>query len=218
MGAGYENLRTAGGVADFDNIDLYSAAFLQFLALDLLVCRHNSLGIFAVGADLDGETAVFGIDAGNSAGEDLVLFVVELLVYDAALCLTDSLNDNLLCSLSGNASELLGVNGDLYGTADLGSLGNGLCSIKIELSCGVFDLLNNFHLDIHIDLLLFFVHIYDNIVSSIGIILAESCHHCLMDLVIHILSGNALFLLESFNGNKKFSVHLSILLKTCILC
>ena len=136
-----------------------------------------------------------------------MLFGGKLLVDDAALGLTNALDDDLLCSLCGYAAELLCLNGNLDGIADLGTLGYLLRSLKVYLKSFVLDLLNGNLVDIHLDTLSALIKQDFDIVSALGIITAEGRKHRLLYLVIHVFPGNALFFFKIFDCREKFCVH-----------
>ncbi len=133
----------------------------------------------------------------------------ELVIDHAALSLADTLNDDLLGRLRRDAPELARIDRHFDLAAELGALGDLLRLLKRELNGGVFDLLLRHHIaqNVHIDLFLFLVHLHDHVVRRIGIVLAEGSQHSLVDLVVHILAGNAFLPFDILDGTEKFCVH-----------
>ena len=86
---------------------LDAVALFELFGLDALIGSKHGLGKLTVGGDADGNTAGPRLDMRDDTGEDLMLLGGELLIYNTALRFTDALNDDLLCSLSRDAAELL---------------------------------------------------------------------------------------------------------------
>ncbi len=210
MRARDQNLGAAGGVAHFHHVDLDPVALAEVLALDALVGHEHGLGKLAVGGDADGHRTVSRLDMADDAGEDLMLLGGELLVNDAALRLADALDDDLLCRLGGDAAELLGLHGNGDQIAELGAAADLPGGLEIDLVAGVLDLLHHGLHDVHLDALLVLVDDDLDIVLTLGIVAAESRQHGLTDFIVHIVAGNAFFLLDVLDGFKKFSVHASL--------
>ena len=207
MSAAYENLRPLGRISYFNDIDLNSVAFLQRLGLDPFIGREHRLGILAVGADADRNTAGSRLDARYNAGEYLVLFGGKLLIHDAALGLADALDDHLLCSLSRNASEFFSLNRDLYGIAKLCALGDFLCGLKVYLERRLLDLLDGDLVYIHFNALSILIKQNIDIIRALGIIAPECSKHGLLYFIIHVFSGYSLFFFKIFDCREKFSIH-----------
>ena len=201
------DLGTAGGVLHLDHIDLDAVALLQVLTADALVQGQHGLGKLAVGGDADRDRTVARFDMGDDAGEDLVLLGGELFINQAAFGLADALNDDLLGGLRRDAAELLGLDRDGDGFAQLGPAGNLLRAVKIDLVIGVGDLFDDELVDLHLDA--FFIFIQDDldVVLVLGVVAAERGEHRLADLIVHIVAGNAFFLFNVFDGCEKFCIH-----------
>ena len=133
-----------------------------------------------------------------------------VLVNYSALSLADALDDHLLCSLSCNAAEFLGLYRNFDSISELCALADLLCRLDVYLQSGIFHLLNGDLVYIHFYALSAFVKQYVNIIRTLGIIAAECRQHCLLYLVVHIISGNTLFFFEILNCREKFSVHFNI--------
>ena len=144
---------------------------------------------------------------GDDAGQNLMLLGSELLKDEAALGFTYALNDDLLCSLRRDAAELLGLHRHADDVADLRALADLLCSFQIYLKIGILNFLDNGLLHDHVYALLVLVQNDLDIVRAVRIVAAESREHRLIYFVVHVASGNALFLLDIFYGFKKFCVH-----------
>ena len=178
--------------------------------------REHGLGELAVGGDADGNGAVARLDVGDHAGEDLVLLGGELVVDDAALGLADALDDDLLGSLGGDAAELLGLHRDRDRVAHLGAAADLLGGLENDLVAGVLHRLDDGLVHDHLDLLLVLVQQHLDVVLALGIVPAEGGQHGLLDLVVHIGAGDALFLLDVLDGFKEFSVHVCLPPLICI--
>ena len=131
----------------------------------------------------------------------------ELLIDDAALGLTDALDDDLLGSLGRDASELLGLHGDAQLVAELCALVDFLCRLKNDLVAGVLDLFHDGLDDVHLNALAVLFEDDLHIVLALGIVAPEGGQHGLLDLIVHIAAGNALFFFDILNGLKKICVH-----------
>ena len=226
MCAADKDLGALGRISDLNNIDLDAVALLEGLGLYSLVGGKHGLGILAVGADSDRNASRPRLNAGYDAGEYLMLLRGEFLVDDASLSLADTLNDDLLCSLSGNAAEFLGLNGNLYSVADFGTLGDLLCGLNIDLKRRVLDLLDSDLVDVHLDALSALIQQYFNIICALGVITAKSSLHSLLYFIVHIILGYSLFFFKILNCGKEFCIHFNIPLFlymltcsfTCAIC
>ena len=138
----------------------------------------------------------------------------ELFIYDAALRLTDALNDDLLCSLSRDAAELLRLDRHGDNVAHLGTAAVLLCGFENNFVAGILDLFDDGLVDVHLKALLLLVKDDLNIILALGIVLAEGCKHGLLDLLVHIAAGNALFFFDILDCFKKFSVHFILSIQT----
>ena len=212
MRAGYHHLRPAGGAPHFDDIDLQPVALVQLLAAYLLAGGQQSVRIFGVGADLDGRRARARVDAGNDAGQYLVLLAGELVIYHPAFRLAYALDDDLLGSLGGDAAEFLRLHGDGDGVAHTVALGELVRAVHVDLRCRVLDLVHNSLVYHELDALLVLVEDDFHIFPVLRVVLAEGGEHGLLYLLIHVAAGDALFLLDVLNSGEKLCVHLPKLL------
>ena len=64
--------------------------------------------------------------------------------------------------------------------------------------------------DLHVDTLFVLIQNDLYIVLILRMVPAESRQHSLADLIVHIGSGDALFLLDVFYGSKEFCIHNSM--------
>ena len=209
MRAGDEHLRAAGGLAHLDDIDLDAVALGELFALDALGGGEHGLGEFAVGADLDGHGAGARIDARDDTGEDLMLLGGELVIDDAAFRLADALDDDLLCRLRRDAAEFLRFDRDADGVADAGLLIIVMRLVEQDLR-GVVHILALLHDGLeneHADGLFIFVHDDLDIILAVGVVALEGGQQGLLDLLLHVSAGDALFLFDLLDGVKKFGVH-----------
>ena len=102
VGAGDDQLRTTLVLVDLDQEHLDPLAGAVTLVRHLLPSRHDRLGF----AQLDDDRPRIGTL--HDAVEDLALLVVKLFVDCIALVVPDTLQDDLLHGLRGNAAEVLG--------------------------------------------------------------------------------------------------------------
>ena len=144
---------------------------------------------------------------GDDAGEYLMLLGGELLIDYAALRLANALNDDLLCRLGGDTPELLRLHRDGQHIAELGAAAQLLCGFKVDLVRGIFDFLHDGLVDVHLDALVLLVKNDLNIVLAFGVVAAECRKHRLLDFVVHICSGDALFFFYILYCLEKFCVH-----------
>ena len=207
MGATDEHLRASGGISYLNDVDLDAVTLFELFGLDALIRGKHGFRKFAVGGDADGDASVARLDMGDDAGQDLMFLGGELLKDEAALGFAYALDDDLLCSLSRDAAELLGLHRHADDIADLRTLADLLCRLKIYLKIGILNFLNDSLFHDHVYALLVLVKNDFNIVRAVRIVTAEGREHCLINFVVHVASGNALFLLDIFYGFKKFCVH-----------
>ena len=209
MGPGDQDLGTAGGAADVHHIHLDVHPLGELLAGDLLARHQQSLGGLGAGADAKGYVAVPGINAGDHAGQDLVLLGVELVVHLAALGFPQALNDDLLAVAGGDTAELRVVHGNIHDVADLILGGDGLGLGQRHLIGGVHIVLFVHHvlLDVHLQGLVLLVHIHDDVLHAVVIPLVGGGDG-LDDLIHHKGLGNvALFLQQSQSREDLRRVH-----------
>ena len=133
----------------------------------------------------------------------------ELLIDNAPLGLADALDDDLLGSLGGDAAKLLGLHRHADHIAHLGPAADLLGSFQNDLMAGVLNLIHDELVDIHVNPLLVLIQNDLHIVLALRVVTAESGQHSLLDFVIHIGLGYALFSLDIRNCLKKFCVHFS---------
>ena len=80
---------------------------------------------------------------------------------------------------------------------------------------GILDLIDDGLVDVHLDALLVLFKDYIDVILALGIIAAESGQHGLLYLVVHVLSGDALFFFDILYGFKKFCVHFILSILIC---
>ena len=100
MRARNDDLRSLVRLLDLDDVCLDAVAVRVRLRRDLLSRRQHGFRLAEVDVD------VVVLDALDEARQDVTLAAHELLVDDAALCLADALDDDLLRRLSGDAAEI----------------------------------------------------------------------------------------------------------------
>ena len=207
MGPGDQHLGPPGGVAHVHHVDLDVHALLQRLAGDLLPGQQQRLGGLRAGADAEGGRAVPGVDAGDHAGEDLVLLGVEFVVDLAPLGLPEALDDDLLAVSGGDAAEFHFVHRDVHHVADLIPGGEGLGLLQGHLVEGVHIVLLVHHglADEHAQLLVLLVRLHDDVfLFHVLVVPLVGGGDGLDDLLQHSLLGNAPFLLQQFQGGEDF--------------
>ena len=157
----------------------------------------------------EGHRAVPGVDAGNHAGEQLVLFGAELVVDHPLFRLPDALDDDLPGGLGGDAAE--GPCLDLYAhrVAQLG-LGQGAAGLlQADLHGGVIHLLHDLLFQKQTDGAVRLVGLNDQVVPHALVVPAVGGQQGLGHLFHHIAGLNAFFLLNLMNGLKEFlAIHL----------
>ena len=203
MGTGNEHLRPLGGAADFHHIHTQAHALHIALALHLLAGSQEGLGGLTAGTDAQAGGAGAGINAGDHAGEDLVLLGGELIIDHAPLGLAHTLDDHLAGGLGGDAAEVTGLDLDADHVAQLGLGQLGAGHLQAHLGAGVVDLLHHVLLDEHADGTLLLVGLHADVVAHAFVIPLVGGHQSLGDLLQHIGLGNALFLLNQVDGGKK---------------
>ena len=197
MGTGNVDQGTAGSTVDLQDVDTDQIAGLVLLAGDLLGNTQDSVLLLVALADLD-EDIAGGIQTQDGAGQQLLSLGRVALVSDAALSLTDALDDDLLGSLGSDAAELLDVDGQGDGIAQLDVGVGDAGSVDVDLQRGVPQVVDN-GLDLaHEDALLGDVDddILGGDVTVILTILAVCIGQRLLQTLHHVIHGNALGLLQ----------------------
>ena len=203
MGAGDEYLRSLGGAAHLHYVDAQSHPFEVRLALDLLAGGQEGLGGLAARADAQAHRAGAGIDAGDHAGEDLVLLGGELVVDHPPLGLPHTLDDHLAGGLGGDAAEIAGAHLDADDVAKLG-VGQLLpCHLEAHLGAGVVDLLHHVLLDEHAHGTGLLVGLHGHVVPRALVVPLVGGHQGLGDFLQHVGLGDTLLLLNQVDGGKE---------------
>ena len=203
MRAGDDDLRAAGLAAHVHQIDLDALALDERFALDLLAGGQDGVGRLRARADAQGDAAVARVDAGDDAGEDLMLLGVVLLIDHAALGLAQALDDDLLAVAGGDAAELDVIDRKIDDAAHLVLGGELLRVLERHLRAGVLDLFDNLLLHIHLQIALCLVHVHDHVLHALVVALVGG-GECLHDLIHHKGLGNAALLFEHCKGGKDF--------------
>ena len=140
--------------------------------------------------------------------------LLELILIDTApvrgsMRVTDALNDDLLSSLRRDAAELLCFDRDADNVADVRLFFVALRLVEQDLR-GVVYVLALFYNGLeneHGDGFLSLVHDDFHVILAVGIVPLEGGQKSLLDLLLHVPAGNALFLFDLLDGVKKFGVH-----------
>ena len=135
-----------------------------------------------------------------------MLLGLELGQYHAALCLTDALDDNLLCGLGCDAAEGLGRD------VDVDDIAQNCASLVLarfldgHLLVGLINIVYNGLADEHADVLALTVR-YDVYIIGHTVVFTLICgDECLTDAVEHVVNRNALLLFQLLEGGKKFLI------------
>ena len=203
MSAGDDDLGALGGLADLYHIDLQALTLRVGLAPDLLVDAQIGVGKFRAGADAHRGRTVAGVDAGDHAGEQLVLLGGELVVHHALLSLPDALDDDLPGGLSGDAAKALGLDLDADHVPQLGAGEGGLGLGQADLAGGVVHLLHHVLFQEHPDGVGLRIGVYHQVVAHALVVPPVGGHQRLGDLFHHVAGLDALFLLDLSDGGKK---------------
>ena len=217
MGAGNDHLRAFDAPAHFHQIDLQPLAFPDGLVLHLLGRREDGLGLFSSGAQLQDHRAVAGIDAGDGAVEDFVLFGGKLIGHHAPFGFPDALDDHLLCRLGGDTAEFAGVDVDADLVAHRGLGGILERFLQRDLGGRVEHFVHHGFDSVHGDGAGFRVDLHKYIIQSgaLGVFFIDGLvggGQSLGDAVQHIIFLDALFLFQIGQGLHQFSVHFCLLL------
>ena len=203
MGAGDKDLGTLGGVADLHHIHLQALTLYIVLALHLLVGAQIGVGELGAGVDAQSDGAVAGVDAGDDAGEQLVLLVAELVIDHALLGLADALDDDLAGGLGGHAAKVLGLDLHADHVAQLGLGQDQAGLLQADLGGGIVYLLHDVLLQKQADGAGVGVGVNDQIIAHALVVPAIGGQQSLGDLLHHITGLDALLLLDLGDGGKK---------------
>ena len=139
MGAGEEDLRSAGFAADIEDVGADAVAVAEHLARQHFVAADDGF----TAAEIDDHAAIF--DALDDAVDDVADAVLEFLILPVALGLAHLLHDHLLGGLRGDAAIFQRRQGVGDGVADLGARVGALRVRQRNLVRGVLDLLDDQH-------------------------------------------------------------------------
>ena len=195
VGAGHHDLGAPGAAADLHHVDLAAHPLGQHFAGDLLADGEQGVGGFRAGADAQADVAVARVDAGDGAGEDLVLLAGELVVDHIALGFFQALDDDLLSVAGGDAAEIHVVHGDADGLAHADGTGDGLGVGAGDLAAGILHLVHHGFLEIHLQCPLFLVHAHDH-VFRVRVVVLIGVDQGLGDFFHHIVLRNAFFFFQ----------------------
>ena len=159
-------------------------------------------------AQIQGHDAFLGVHTGNGGLHDIVGAGLDLAELLAALGLADALTDDVLCGLSGDAAEVLGLQrgddavADLIGLADLLGLGDADLRVLVVPVLVGDDILDQGHVeaaclgvDIHLD-----------VVFLDFIVLLDGNDDGRLDLLDQVFCGDAALVLQHGESFKKFVV------------
>ena len=198
MGPGNMDQRTAVGLVNFQNIDPDLVAFGVGFTGNLLGGAQNSIGLLVALADTDKHIAGDGIDPQHGAGEQLLGFAGVGFIHHAALGFPDALDHHLLGGLGSNAAELLDVDGNSHGVANLqvGVLQPGGINVDFQGDVGQFvndglDLVHGQALFTDVD-----HNVFTGDVAMILPVLAVGVGQRLLQTLHHVINRNALDLFQ----------------------
>ena len=206
MGAADEHLGAALGDGHVHHIHLHHLTLGEGLARHLLVL--GQVGLAAL-AQIQGNHAAQGVDAGDGAGDDLMrlgLHLGELLV---ALGLADALPNHVLGGHSGNAAELLGLEGGHQPVAGLQALAELMGLGHAHLGVRVLHLFHHVPHQGHIELALGRVDLHQNVVVLHLVVLLHGDDDGVADALDEIIGGQAALFFQHGQGFKKLCVHFS---------
>ena len=203
MGAGDEDLGALGGLADLHHVHLQPLALHIVLALHLLVGAQIGVGELRAGADAQGGSPGAGVDAGDLAGEQLVLLGGELVVHHALLRLPDALDDDLAGGLGGDAAKALGLDLNADHVPQLGPGEGGLGLGQADLGGGVVYLLHHVLFQEHAHGVGLRIGVHHQVVAHALVVPAVGGDQGLGDLLHHIAGLDPLLLLDLSDGGEK---------------
>ena len=201
MGAADEHLRASGGISYLNDVDLDAVTLFELFGLDALICGKHGFRKFAVEA-MRMETLPLRGSIWETTPVRISCSLGELLKDEAALGFAYALDDDLLCGLSRDAAELLVSTGTPTTSPIFARLLIFFAASRFisRLASSTSSTTVFFH--DHVYALLVLVKNGFNIVRAVRIVTAEGREHCLINFVVHVASGNALFLLDIFYGFK----------------
>ena len=221
MGTGNVDHRTAGHLAHIQYVYADQIAGLIAFAGDLLVNTQHSIALIVALTDVYKNIAV-GVDAENSAGEQLLRLGGVAFKGCATLCLTDALDHHLLGGLCGDPAELLNVNGNAYGFAHLNVGVNVPGGVDVHFYSGVFHFLHSGLYRIHEKTLFAQIdhHILCGDVLVILTVSAVGVGERLLQTFHHIGNGNAFDFFQIPQAGENFcaDIYLGYFRFLCLSC
>ena len=202
MRTAYHNLRSLADILNINNKNLNHLSLNKSLARNLLCLRKNSLTL----TYLEHCVSCNRVNLINLCGNKFLILALEFLKHFSSFCLTNTLTDNMLCSLSNDSAELLCFKRNVDGLADLCTLANKLCLLESKVCIWVFNFLYNILCNIDLDSHLLGVDVAMNDVLAVIIMLSRN-NDCSRNLIIKVFLGNAFFCRKHFYCFKKFLIH-----------
>ena len=206
MGAADGDAGAAVRCQNIHDIDLHGLTLGEGLAGDLLIAgQHGGAAL----AQIQHNVAALGVDGDNRGGDQLMCAGLHLAALQVALTLAQTLTDDMLCRLGGNAAKLLGLEGGDHALADLVALADLLGILQTDLRVGVLDLLHDVAQQACAEGAYLGVNVNDNIVILDLIVLLDGDDDGCLDLVDQVVLGQAALLFQCGKSLKKFVVRSS---------
>ena len=198
MGPGHMDQGTPVGLMDFQDVDSDQVALGIFLPRNLLAGpEHRVRGVIAL-TDADEHIAGTGINAQDSAGQQLLGLTGVGLIHHAPLGFPDALDDHLLGGLGGDAAKFGDVHRDVDGVSNLGVGVNAPGGVDVDFQGDVLQLLHGGLYLEHAQAGLIQVHhhVVGGNVPVILPVLAVGVGEGLLQPLHHVVNGDALELLQ----------------------
>ena len=203
VGAADGHAGAALGSQHIDHIHLHGLTLAEALAGDLLVTGQNGAAALA---QIQHDAAVFGVDGGDGGGDQLVCAGLHLAALQAALALTQTLTDDVLGGLGGDASELLGFQRGDHTLTDLVALAHFLGVLEADLRVGVLDLLHDVAQQAGAECADFGVNVHDDVVVLDLIVLFHGNDDGGLDFFYQIILRQTALFFQCGKGLKEFVV------------
>ena len=193
MGTGNLDHGTAVSAVHFQNVNTDGLTHSVLFAGDLLADAEHSIILLITLADAD-EDITGRIQTQDSTQQQLLALGGVAVIDHTALCLTDALDDYLLGGLGSNAAELVKVDRDGDGIANLCAGVDIAGGIDVDLHSGV---LHFFHGGLgqgqeQTLLTQIYHHIFSGDIAMVFPVLAVCAGQRLLQTLHHVLHGNTL--------------------------
>ena len=171
------------------------------LAGDHFLMTHHRLARSGIDHDISGILEKLGDDG----GDDLLALLLVFLHYIGTLRLTDALNDDLLCGLRRQASEILRLDLGLHDVTDGISLRYLSRIVERDLGQRIRDLFDYRLPGVNLNILFLGIESDAHVVSSALSLVGGAKSR--LDPLKHIFLRNTLGFLKGVKGVKEFGIH-----------